>query len=206
MRSLRTLTVAAAMLATAAGTAEAQISFATTGRFTSATAGCSQLVASSSVTCAFGSFSLTYTGTTGTNIGNGSIASLGTFLLTGTGNQTITPGQVTFELFVAQTGPSVGSGTFTGPVTGTVFTAPSGNISTMMWSPNQMVNIGNTRYTIIYDNIGPAANRGLGLPINNDRGINALVTSSVVPEPSTYALMATGLAMLVGVTRRRKVS
>ena len=91
-------------------------------------------------------------------------------------------------------------------MTGTVFTGPSGNISTLMWSPNQMVAIGNTRYTMIYDNIGPAANRGLGIPINNRRGINALVTSSVVPEPSTYALMGTDLARLVGVTRRRKVS
>jgi hypothetical protein len=33
---------------------------------------------------------------------------------------------------------------------------------------------------------------------------SALITNSVIPEPSTYALMATGLAGLAGVARRRR--
>jgi hypothetical protein len=36
-------------------------------------------------------------------------------------------------------------------------------------------------------------------------GTATLVNSNVVPEPSTYALMATGLVGLVGVARRRRV-
>jgi len=193
----------ATLLAAATGTADAQLAYNTTGRFISGSAGCNQLVATNSVACAFGGFTLTYTGTTGAGIGSPSVASLGTFRLTGAGNQTLPPPSIAFELFINQTMPSVGGASFSGMVTGTVETI-GGNTSSLMWSPNSTRSIGLANYTVIFDAIGPAANRGIAIPINNDRGINALV--NVVPEPSTYLLMGTGLLALALTARRRNAS
>lgn len=204
MHTMRAFAAGAALFAAAAGTMEAQVGYTTTGRFTSTTGTCNQLAAASSVSCAFGSFTLLYTGTTASSVGNGSVVSFGTFLLTGTGSATVPPPTITFDLFVNQTTPSVGSAMFTGTISGTISAGAGGSSSTLVWAPNQNRTIGDVRYTIIYDNVGPAVDRGLALPINNDRGINAIV--NVVPEPSTYLLMATGLVGLVATARRRKVS
>ena len=207
MKTLRKFLATAGMLAATAASAAAQpVNYTTTARFTSGSATCNQLVAAATATCSTGSFSLLFRGTMGTNIGNGSVASLGTFLLTGMGNQIVPPGVVTFELFVNQTTPSVGSGSFIGSITGSVTTGPDGNISSLVWAPNQTRSIGLATYTMIFDNIGPGAGRGLGIPINNERGINALVNTNVVPEPATNALLATGLLALGMYIRRRRTS
>jgi len=204
MSSMRTWIAGATLLVAVTGTADAQVSYTTTGRFVSTAASCNQLVANNSVACAFGGFTLTYTGTAGANIGSGSVISLGTFALSGTGNATLPPPSVAFELFINQTMPSAGSASFSGMVAGTVTTGPGGNMSTLMWTPNRTRSIGLANYTVIFDAIGPAADVGIAIPINNDRGINALV--NVVPEPSTYLLMGTGLLALAMTARRRKVS
>jgi len=203
MRTMRTWIAGVTLLAAAAGNADAQLSYTTTGRFTSSSAGCNQLAATNSVACAFGGFTLTFTGTAGANIGSPSVASLGTFALTGSGNVTLPPPPIVFELFINQTGPSVGAATFSGMMAGTVETI-GGNTSTLMWSPNSTRSIGLANYMVIFDAAGPAANRGIAIPINNDRGISALV--NVVPEPSTYLLMGTGVLALAITARRRRVS
>ena len=205
MTTLRTLLTTVALLGVTEGTAAAQpVSYITTARFTSGAPGCNQLVALSSATCSNAGFSLLFMGATGLNIGNGSVVSLGTFFLTGSGTQVVPPGVVTFELFINQTMPSIGNGTFAGSISGTVTTGPDGNFSSLIWAPNSVRGIGVVTYTLIFDNIGPAAGRGLGIPINNERGINALVTTNVVPEPGTTALFAAGGLLLLAYALRKK--
>lgn len=203
----RTSRVAAtlALLAVTVGSVQAQvINYTTTGRFTSPTATCNAVAFSTSATCAGAGWNLLYNGVAGTNLGNGTITSLGTFLLTGSGNASVAPGVIRFELMINQTTPSVGSGVTSGSVFGTVMTGAGGNVSTIEWDPNQFVTIGSTSYQLIFDNVGPATDRGLGIPINNERGISAIVrTAAVVPEPSSYLLMGTGLSLLVMMVRRR---
>jgi hypothetical protein len=110
----------------------------------------------------------------------------------------IPAGQVTFELFINQATPSVGSTTFMGSVQGS-------NALSFGWLPMGFSRmIGSTEYRVIVDDFGPAAGLGLALPENADRGINALVTTNVVPEPSSVALMGTGFAALLGMALRRK--
>jgi hypothetical protein len=154
-----------------------------------------------SASCVGGGFTLSYTPESQTNVGDLSITSLGHFLLTGTGTATALPGQVTFQLAIRQTAPTVGTGFATGFITGTVTTSPS-NSSSLIWTPNQFVNINQSTYRLIFDNVGPAADIGLGIPINASRGIDAQITTA--PEPASVALLATGLLGVFGVARRRR--
>ena len=151
--------------------------------------------------CTSDGFKLVFEGTPGVNLANNTITSLGSFTLTGTGNTTVPAGSVFFTLLINQTTPTVGSSTFLGSIMGTVSTGGT-NFSSLMWTPNSTTTISPVTYTIIKDNVGPAANIGVGIPINNTRGINALVTAT--PEPGTTALFATGLAGLIPVMIRRR--
>ena len=69
-----------------------------------------------------------------------------------------------------------------------------------------MINVESSIYQLIFDNIGPAAGVGLGIPINQTRGINALVTT--VPEPDSVVLLAGGVAAVAMLNRgnRKQVS
>jgi len=198
MMKLHRIAAGAAMLVASATPAVGQtVDFSTMGRFTSAIAGCNDAVALLNATCTIGGFRLVYSGTSASNIGNNSVVSLGAFRLTGGGGQvTIPPGQVTFELFVNQSMPSVGSASFMGSVQGS-------DVLSFVWLPSGISQpIGLAQYMVIVDDVGPAAGVGLGLPENADRGINALV--NIVPEPSAVVLMGTGFAALLGLALRRK--
>ena len=131
--------------------------------------------------------------------------SLGTFSLTGTGTVTVPSGAIFFTLLVNQTTPSPGQGTFLGSISGSV-SAGATNSSSLIWTPNQFAAIDGVHYQMIFDNVGPAANTGLGIPIDHSRGIDALVTTTTTPEPATVTLMVTGLAGLVPVVIRRRKS
>jgi len=179
------------------------VTFSTAGSFGGA-AGC---VASG---CTFGNYTLTYVGAASTAYASPSLVDLGSFSATCTatvpngtncGTSSI-PAGATFTLTVTQTTPGSGTQSFTGTVAGAFTFDPSQ--SSMKWTPSSSVlTIAGVVYTLVTDNSGninivapnPGANPNLTT-------VKANIVAS--PEPSTVALMATGIFGLVPLIRRRR--
>lgn len=179
------------------------VTFSTTGAFSGACTG---------ATCAFGGFTLSFTPVGSNTFTNGSLVDLGSF---NTQCVTCTPGSlqsfpagVTFTLTINQTSPSAGSGAFAGAVSGSLAFNPS--FSSLIWTPlPTSLTLGlaglTGTYAIVLDNTGSFNIAPPTTDANpNPTVVKALITTGTVPEPSTIALMATGMLGLIPVIRRRR--
>ncbi|GLC25499.1 hypothetical protein rosag_20120 [Roseisolibacter agri] len=190
-------------------TVEAQdFNFSTRGYFSSAFGTCNQGAggAALSVTCTGGGFTLNYTGvnTFPGNYLSGSNVSLGTFTISGTGDVTVPGSTVNFTLLVDNTVPSSGTGNFSGFITGQIRVGQAGlsNFSSLIWSPNPTTVADGVTYSLILD----AVTGGVNIPVNGNVDIRARGVVSTIPEPSTYALLGSGLLGLAGLARRRRTT
>ncbi|HEY6826836.1 MAG TPA: PEP-CTERM sorting domain-containing protein, partial [Gemmatimonadaceae bacterium] len=179
------------------------VTFSTAGAFGGA-AGC---VAAG---CTFGNYTLSYIGASSTSYGAPTLVDLGSFSAvcnavpangTNCGTSSV-PAGATFTLTVTQTTPGSGTQSFTGTLAGAFTFDPTQ--SSMKWQPSSSVlNIAGVVYTLVTDNSGninivapnPGANPNLTT-------VKANIVAS--PEPSTVALMATGIFGLVPLIRRRR--
>lgn len=180
------------------------VAFSTTGTFSGG--GCA------ATSCSFGGFTLSFAPVGSNSFVSGSLVDLGSF---NTQCVSCTPGSlqsfpsgVTFTLTINQTSPSAGTGTFAGTVSGSLAFNPS--FSSLIWTPtptNLTLGLAGLTgmYKIVLDNTG---NFNIAPPTTdanpNPSVVKAFVTASTVPEPSTVALMATGMLGLVPVIRRRR--
>jgi len=200
----RAVVIAGTAVALGSLSAAAQtVTFSTSGAFSGACTGTS---------CAFGGFTLTFAPVGSNSFFSGSLVDLGSFAtqcVTCTPGATVNfPSGVTFTLTVNQTSPSAGTGSFSGSVSGTLAFDPS--FSSLVWTPlPSSLTLGTPgltgTYAIVLDNTG---NFNIAPPTSdanpNPSVVKAFVTTTTTPEPSTVALMATGMFGLVPAIRRRR--
>lgn len=208
-----TAKVAAAMAVAGslfAATAQAQSTFNyfTTGQFSNTlgvTTTCNDATPATTVSCGGpGGFGLTFDGNPVSPFGyqSGSQITYGTFTPTGTGTATVTPGQVMFTLFINQTNPTTGQASVAGSFSGTLTRGTGGSFSNLFWAPStNTVTIGNVRYTLEGTQGTPLDSLTIGAEFKTSINGKGYVTAT--PEPSSMALLGTGLVGLVPVFRRK---
>lgn len=203
MRTLqRAVLFGAAAVAMGATSVMAQtVTFSTSGQFTGGGVTCNL-----SASCVFGGYTLSYTGAPSVSYGSPTLVDLGSFTATCTavpcGTNVSVPAGATFTLTITQTQPAGAPNQFSGFVTGSFTWDPVS--SSMKWSPSSSsLTIAGVLYTLVTDNTG---NINIVAPSSNVNPNTTLVKANIIasPEPSTVALMATGIFGLVPLVRRRR--
>jgi hypothetical protein len=190
-RLLKLVAAAVPLLAMAAVSYGATITYSTLGRFNGG-------AFSSSPTLTVGGGSITFNSLGSSSVDPGNI-SYGAFDSNAIGSGGTIPVGTTFDLQVNQTTPSVGSAIASATLSGTLTTTSS---SVRLLFATTAFTIGGVQYVIDQPANGiaivsPASNGGR----TTIQGSVSLI--NVVPEPTTYLLLGSGLCLVTMISRKR---
>ena len=182
------------------------IEFTTTGFFTGGgSTPCTAAVIGATATCSYANgSSLLFNGAPVQSVVGAGVANFGSFQTAGMALQSHLGNS--FTLQIQQTSPTVGTSmNIIGQITGSISATSLGGSGGLVWTPNTTTfAVGAVNYRLFVDNTG-------GINIEPPRAAGVLSDMqtlrgnvSVVPEPSTYLLMASGLAGLGMMYRRRR--
>jgi hypothetical protein len=195
-----TVALAAAVMLALPSAASAQLlTFYTSGFFTGG-AGCT------TSSCTFGGYTLNYSAAVPTTYLSPSTVGLGMFSTIGAGPASTLAG-TTFTLEIHQLAPGLpNTGSFAGAISGTFQYAP--NQSSLVWVPTQNTITLNTlpNYATTYKLVNNYDVNGVkGIAISPN-GTSIEANAAVAPEPGTFVLFGSGLAIVGFFVRRRKVA